>query len=43
VFWVDEKAREETQYARRNDDVFPESTRVVDDYRVIAPTEGGTP
>jgi microcin C transport system substrate-binding protein len=43
VFWVDEKAREETQHARRSGETFPESTRVVDDYRVIAPTEGGAP
>ena len=41
VFWIDEKAREETQQARRNGEVFPESTRVVDDYRITAPAEGG--
>ena len=41
VFWIDEKAREETQNARRNGEVFPESTRVVDDYRITAPAEGG--
>ena len=43
VFWIDEKAREETQQARRNGEVFPESTRVVDDYRITAPVEGGAP
>ncbi len=43
VFWIDEKAREETQQARRNGEVFPESTRVVDDYRITAPAEGGAP
>ena len=41
VFWIDEKAREETQHARRNGEVFPESTRVIDDYRITAPAEGG--
>ncbi len=41
VFWIDEKAREETQHARRNGDVFPESTRVIDDYRITTPAEGG--
>ena len=41
VFWIDEKAREETQHARRNGEAFPESTRVVDDYRITAPAEGG--
>ena len=41
VFWIDEKAREETQQARRNGEVFPESTRVIDDYRITAPAEGG--
>lgn len=41
VFWIDEKSREETQNARRNGEVFPESTRVVDDYRITAPAEGG--
>lgn len=41
VFWIDEKAREKTQQARRNGDVFPESTRVIDDYRITAPAEGG--
>ncbi len=43
VFWIDQKAREETQNARRNGEVFPESTRVVDDYRITATAEGGTP
>jgi len=43
VFWIDEKLREETQHARRNGEVFPESTRVVDDYRISAPAEGGAP
>ena len=43
VFWIDEKAREETQHARRNDEAFPESIRVVDDYRITAPAEGGAP
>lgn len=43
VFWIDEKAREETQNARRNGEVFPESTRVIDDYRITAPAEGGAP
>jgi microcin C transport system substrate-binding protein len=41
VFWIDEKSREETQNARRNGEAFPESTRVVDDYRITAPAEGG--
>jgi microcin C transport system substrate-binding protein len=41
VFWIDEKAREETQNARRNGEAFPESTRVLDDYRITAPAEGG--
>ena len=41
VFWIDEKAREETQQARRNGEAFPESTRVIDDYRITAPAEGG--
>jgi len=41
VFWIDEKAREQTQNARRNGEAFPEFIRVVDDYRITAPTEGG--
>ncbi len=33
VFWIDEDIREETIAARRSGKVFPESNRVVDDYR----------
>lgn len=41
VFWVDDEIKKETQAARRTGKVFPESTRVVDDYR-IRPAETGT-
>lgn len=34
VFWVDEEIQKETQAARRSGRSFPESNRVVDDYRV---------
>lgn len=33
VFWVDEEIQQETQAARRSGKSFPESNRVVDDYR----------
>jgi microcin C transport system substrate-binding protein len=33
VFWVDEEIQKETQDARRSGKSFPESNRVVDDYR----------
>jgi len=34
VFWVDDSVKQETQSARRVGKTFPESTRVVDDYRL---------
>ena len=34
VLWIDQKVKEETQAARRAGKVFPESTKVVDNYRV---------
>ena len=37
VFWIDEDIAKETQAARRSGKSFPESTRVVDDYRVKPP------
>lgn len=33
VFWVDEKMKAETQKARRTGQVFPESNRIIDNYR----------
>jgi microcin C transport system substrate-binding protein len=36
VFWVDEKIQAETRAARRSGKAFSESTRTVDDYRLIA-------
>ncbi|MDP3850299.1 MAG: ABC transporter substrate-binding protein [Luteolibacter sp.] len=36
VFWVDEEMREETQSARRSGRAFPESTKTVDAYRMVA-------
>ena len=35
VFWIDDEIKTETQAARRSGKVFPESTRVVDDYRTL--------
>jgi microcin C transport system substrate-binding protein len=35
IFWIDEKIQQETQSARRTGKTFPESTRIVDDYRLI--------
>jgi microcin C transport system substrate-binding protein len=34
VFWIDEAVKAETQAARRTGKVFPESTKMVDDYRL---------
>lgn len=34
VFWVDEEMQAETQAARRSGKAYPESTRIVDDYRL---------
>jgi microcin C transport system substrate-binding protein len=34
VFWIDETVKAETQAARRTGKVFPESTKMVDDYRL---------
>lgn len=34
VFWVDEEMQAETQAARRSGKAYPESTRIVDDYRM---------
>lgn len=41
VFWVDDEVKAETQNARRTGKVFEETTRVVDDYRILpgAPAE----
>ena len=36
VFWVDEAMQAETQAARRTSKAFPESTKNVDTYRIIA-------
>jgi microcin C transport system substrate-binding protein len=38
VFWIDDKIQEETQAARRTGRAFPESTKVVDVYRLTAET-----
>jgi microcin C transport system substrate-binding protein len=35
VFWVDDDLKKETQAARRSGKAFPESTRVVADYRLL--------
>ena len=42
VFWIDDDAKAETQAARRSGKVFPESSRVVDDYRIL-PSADTTP
>ncbi len=42
VFWIDEEIQEETQAARRSGKSFPESTRVVDDYRETTTTDTET-
>lgn len=34
VFWVDEEMQAETQAARRSGKAYPESTRIVDEYRL---------
>ncbi len=34
VFWVDEEMQAETQAARRSGKAYPESTRIVDEYRM---------
>jgi hypothetical protein len=34
VYWVDEDMQAETRAARRAGKAFPESTRIVDDYRL---------
>jgi microcin C transport system substrate-binding protein len=34
VFWIDEDVNSETQAARRSGKAFPESTKVIDDYRL---------
>ena len=41
VFWVDDEVKTETQNARRTGELFEETTRVVDDYRILpgAPAE----
>ncbi len=39
VLWIDGPIKEETQSARRSGKTFPESTRVVDTYRTVAPSE----
>jgi microcin C transport system substrate-binding protein len=36
VFWVDEEMQAETQAARRTGKAFPESTKIVDAYRITA-------
>lgn len=36
VFWIDEEMQAETQSARRTGKSFPESTKIVDTYRVTA-------
>ncbi|MFT3991008.1 MAG: ABC transporter substrate-binding protein [Luteolibacter sp.] len=43
VFWIDEQVRKETQEARRSGKTFPESTRVVDAYRMQPTSESPTP
>ncbi|MEN9974415.1 MAG: hypothetical protein RLZZ282_421 [Verrucomicrobiota bacterium] len=37
VFWIDENLQQETQSARRTGTTFPESSKIVDDYRLLAP------
>jgi hypothetical protein len=34
VFWIDEELKKATQAARRSGKAFPESTKVVDAYRL---------
>jgi len=36
VFWVDEEMQAETQAARRTGKAFPESTKIIDAYRITA-------
>ena len=43
VLWIDEKVKAETQAARRSGKVFAETSRIVDDYRVLPPTPQATP
>ena len=43
VMWIDEKVKAETQAARRSGKVFAETSRIVDDYRVLPPTPQATP
>ncbi len=43
VLWIDDKVKAETMAARRVGKVFPESTRVVDEYRVLPPKSEETP
>ena len=38
VLWIDSSVKAETQAARREGKVFRESTRVVDEYRIVAPS-----
>ncbi len=43
VLWIDEKVKAETQAARRSGKVFAETSRIVDDYRVVAPAPQAAP
>jgi microcin C transport system substrate-binding protein len=43
VLWIDDEVKAETQSARRSGKVFPESTKVVDDYRVSTPEAAAEP
>ncbi len=43
VFWVDDEVKAETQAARRAGKIFPESTRIVADYREKPPAAADPP